>query len=116
MTNNEVAHRPRTAKPIEWYVERVDHALRGIVNDVRSGRIPGDIGCFSDLNNYVDDDCSDGIRDFFDEINDSSGSDKDSAIAATDIVQEMVDAWIRSGGIAMAIAADQHRQNVSIRR
>jgi hypothetical protein len=105
MTNSQVPNRP-PSKPIKWYTKRVERAMRAILADVRAGRVPADLASWSDLDDYIND-CSAGIFDFYDEINDSRGDDQDDAIAGTNVAADMVDAWIRSGGIAATIAAPQ---------
>lgn len=70
---------------------------REITEDIASGRFAAeDIACFSDLHNYVDANTYGGLCD-----EDGPWHDLDSEATLRDgnSVQDIVDQWIRAGGI-----------------
>ncbi len=84
---------------------------REILDDVASGTVPAKVAGFTDLHTYVDANCYGGTEALFDAAHDAAPDTEEGHTAAwnsfCDLVNpaiEAVDAWIKSGGIAAAIA------------
>lgn len=70
----------------------VARAKLEILDDVRAGVVPADVGGFSDLHDHVDANCYGGLCD-----GDWTFSEN---FAVENGIQDALDAWIRHGGIA----------------
>ena len=95
ITSNEIAERMK----------------REILDDVSAGTVPANIVGYADLHQYVDANCYGGTEALFDAAHDAAADTEEGHTAAwnsfCDLVNpaiETVDAWIKSGGIAAAIA------------
>lgn len=87
----------------EWEkvgVPVVERAKGEIMADVWAGRVPSSVGSFAELHDHVD---ANGYGGAFEGEWDGS----DETVAFWNHVQSDVDAWIKAGGIADEIAADE---------
>ncbi len=89
----------------------VERMKREILEDVSAGLVPANVAGYTDLHEYMDANCYGGTEALFDAAHDAV-PDTDGAHTVAwnsfcDLVNpaiEAVDAWIKSGGIAAAIA------------
>lgn len=70
----------------------VDRAKREITDDIAAGRVPADVGSFSELHDYVDANEYGGLTEW--DLDDLA---TEQGLAFADRVQTEVDAWIRGG-------------------
>jgi hypothetical protein len=82
-----------------------------ILADVVAGRVPIAIESYADLHDYIDANCYGDTESLFDELHDAAPDTEEGHIDAwnsfCDVMNPaiaVVDAWIRSGGIATALA------------
>lgn len=90
--------------------EIIERMKAEIIEDVKSGTVPADIPDFSELHKHVDPNCYGGVDEVFAEVVTASKTDEEHQ-AKLDIVNavmqptvEAIDAWIKAGGIALALA------------
>ncbi len=90
--------------------EMIDRTKAEIVQDVRAGLVPAAIDSFFEIYKYVDPNCYGGAEELFHQIVTASQTDAEQQ-KKLDIVygimkpaREAVDAWIKRGGIAGALA------------
>jgi hypothetical protein len=89
--------------------ELVERMKADIVADVKAGIVPRSVASFSDLHDFVDANCYGQADELFGEIVTESATDQEHQ-AKLDIVNsvttpaiEIVDAWIKAGGIDTAL-------------
>lgn len=84
-----------------------------IVSDVKSGVVPRDVSGFAELHNYVDANCYGGAEQLFGEMVTESATDHehqeklDRLNAILKPAIDIVDAWIKAGGIETALTLER---------
>lgn len=94
----------KTVPNLEVTVERMK---REVKEDVAAGRVPADVGSFSELHDHVDANeyggfCEDELADAWIEHFGGRDADEgmpDAFIAFMNDAQNAVDAWIKEGGL-----------------
>lgn len=90
----------------------VARAMREILADVKAGRVPAKVGSFGELHDHVDaneysgfceDKIFDGLVEMFGGRDAGTEAMPDGMIRYIDGVQCAVDAWIKDGGIRIAL-------------
>jgi hypothetical protein len=76
-----------------------------IMDDVKAGVVPATVGSFADLHDYVDANCYGGTEELFGEYVTESATDEEHQAKLDKLndvmapAMEIVDAWIKSGGL-----------------
>ncbi len=85
--------------------EELAEAIRAeVLQCVRDGVIPANVGSFSDLHDYCDANCLGGTEELLDRMDAALGAEPGMA-AFCDLMNEaiaIVDVWIRTGGLTDA--------------
>ncbi len=80
--------------------EAIARGKREIVADIEGGHVPCHVGSFSELHDYVDANCYGGA---FEESAHPVGVSVEEWCDFWNTVQEALDGWIKSGGLADAV-------------
>jgi hypothetical protein len=100
--------------------EVVERMKLEIVADVENGIVPATVADFSSLHEFVDANCYGGASELFGEIVTESSTDEehqaklDKLGAIVNPAIDIVDAWIKHGGIAKATASPDTIQPVRV--
>lgn len=91
--------------------EIADRAKREILDDVAAGVVPATVADFSELHQYVDANCYGGTEALLDkahgecpDTDDGHAEAWNSFCTLVNPAFDAVDAWIKSGGIAVGMA------------
>lgn len=109
-----IAAREAEALGMQWPREITPQQLaedmkKEILEDVRNGRVPVTVASFSQLHDYVDANCYGGTEALLEEMDDAAPDTDEGHRAALDKLcdlcnpaMDIVDAWIKAGGIREA--------------
>ncbi len=91
--------------------EITERMKQEILTDVNDGRVPPAVGSYTALHDYIDANCYGDTESLFGELHDAAPDTEEGHTHAwnsfCDVMNPAiaaVDAWIRSGGIAEAMA------------
>ncbi len=105
------------------FIELAERMKRDIVWDVRMAVVPAAVAQFSELHAYTDANCYGGTEALLDAMNKTAG-EGDAAgrramkafLTIADPAMDLVDAWLRAGGIRKSLLQHRRKMKAHIRQ